>query len=148
MKKYKILWVMENHKYRFFLLPPSSRSTSSDDAVNSRTFDTHAEANAYAIGLSDSKMTLALRRAIATKQREVAQERCRELCDWIFSKDSPYAPHERTAGYKSFVKSDVEPLLEVAKLFAAGKYSEASSVNMDTAVRENIIEPIWEVINS
>jgi hypothetical protein len=140
---------MENGKYRFFATP-RTRFISEDDAVNSRTFNTINETRAYIQGLRDARNTKTLRQHIAAKQRKVCRERRADLKSWIFSKkDSPYAPHERGEAYKSFLKSDVNPLLEVARLYVQGEYAKAATVagNMDTAPREYIIAPIWEAIN-
>jgi hypothetical protein len=90
-------------------------------------------------------MTKERRKQLAAKQRKVASESRQFLKRWIMG-SGVFANREET--YRSFVESDVKPLLEIARLFVAGKYAEAYGVawNMDTSPRENIIDEIYEVI--
>lgn len=93
-------------------------------------------------------MTRTQRRLLAQEQRKVARDNRFRLKNWIFGPRSPYSSAERRDVYRSFLKSDVEPLVRVADLFASGRYREAYNVSwsMDTAPRELILQQIWDVI--
>lgn len=93
-------------------------------------------------------MTRTQRRLLAQEQRKVARDNRFRLKSWIFGPDSPYSMAERRNVYQSFLKSDVEPLMRVADLFASGRYREAYNVSwgMDTSPRDLILQKIWDAI--
>lgn len=90
-------------------------------------------------------MTRKERQALASKQREVIRDSRASLREWIFKSDD-FSPHERADTYREFLETDINPLIEVTRLFVEGKLVKGYKLawNMDTVVRDQIIDEIYD----